>query len=71
MTVQNTVLFCKVAWDKLTTGVYQRYVLLSFLSPFKNAHSAFLFDCMIQKYVWNISTESINTVHIFERRQKR
>ena len=24
-------------------------------------HSAFLFDCTIWKYVWNILTESINT----------
>ena len=47
------------------TGVNRQYVLLSFLSPFKNAHCAFLFDCMIWKYVWNISMELISTVQFY------
>ena len=39
-----------------------------FLSPFKNAHSAFPFDCIIRKYFSDHAIKWKSTVRVFEKR---
>ena len=58
----------KVTWGKSMTGVNQRTIFYRFLSPFKNVHSAFSFDCMIRKVFSDHAIKWKSAVRIFERR---